>query len=96
MVIVIEGKQGEGKTTLVNKITQGAKVLTISERDLHSRNWVSDLTDDTEYLVVEVVRELRKVKEQLVGPTHIAFIPLYSRCMQRIKLPPNVIIVKQS
>ena len=95
MVIVIEGKQGEGKTTLVNKITQGAKVLTISEKDTSSINWMASLTHDTEYLVVDEVRQTRKVKNTLTGYTHIVIRAPYARDAQLIKFPPNVIIVKQ-
>ena len=56
MIITIQGKKGEGKTSLVKKICKGKKVSFIEECSLKSPFWVNQMDKNTELIVVDNIK----------------------------------------
>jgi cytidylate kinase len=60
MIITIDGKKGEGKTTLVKNICKGKKVSFINECSLVSKFWTCQLDNDTDIIVIDEVKHFNK------------------------------------
>lgn len=93
MIITIEGKPGEGKSTLAKKICHGKKTYNITEFDLSGPFWTINMDYDTEIIVVEDVKKYNE--------TYLKF------CSQSLKIEkifqktveiemPDVVLVLQN
>lgn len=93
MIITIEGKQGEGKTTLARKISKGKKTLFIPESSLTSPFWTNQMEDDTEFIVVDEVRKY----DETCNVFRSDLLTINRRCKKPFNVKmPDVILVLQS
>lgn len=90
MIITIEGKQGEGKTTLAREICKGKKVSFIKEHSLISPFWTNQMDDDTEMIVVDEVKKY----EETYAIFRSDFLTINRQCKKPINVKmPDVILV---
>ena len=93
MIITIEGKQGEGKTTLAKKICKGKRVSFIQEHSLKSPFWANQMDDDTEILVVDEVANY----EETYSLFRAGILRINRQCKEPLDVKmPDVILVRQS
>lgn len=84
MIITIEGKNGEGKTTLAKMITEinNKKAIFIYEYDLYNKSWLSELDSSIHFLVIDEITEIKKAK-------------LFLKKI-KVKLPTGIILIRQN
>lgn len=63
MIITIEGKKGEGKTSLARDICHGERVFEIEEQMLNSPFWTNEMAFHTETIIVDEVVNYRETRE---------------------------------
>lgn len=91
MIITIEGKAGEGKTTLAREIFEGRKVVQIQERALHHYFGLSMVDKDTEVIFIDNVRNLKETHQLLKED----FLEINYPCKDPITIEtPDIILVK--
>lgn len=93
MIITIQGKRGEGKSTLANEICRDKWSIHINETHLKDPFCFSHTSESTEFIVIDGVCDYDKVfnlfnKDELEINT--PFEKSYSINM------PNIIIIKSS
>lgn len=90
MIITIEGRPGEGKSTLAGAICAGKNVLHITENDLNGRLWFC--TDNVpDYIVVDNVNNIELVKDWFSSDNIIYHV----KFEENMDVPmPHVIIMK--
>jgi broad-specificity NMP kinase len=59
MIITIEGRDNEGKTTFAKKISEGKKVY-IRELDLNSNFCFSEVDEDVEFIIIDDIKNYDK------------------------------------
>ena len=91
MIITIEGNTGEGKTTLAKTICIGKKFLFIEESFLRSPFWTSQLDDETDFILVDNIRNYKTTKD--IFENEFLTINRRSENAFDIKMP-DVILVK--
>tara|TARA_R110002124_G_scaffold65918_3_gene180137 strand:+ start:290 stop:610 length:321 start_codon:yes stop_codon:yes gene_type:complete len=69
MIITIQGKQGEGKTTLAKKICKEKKVSLIQEHSLKSPFWTNPIDNDTDFILIDDVTNYEQTYSILKGET---------------------------
>lgn len=94
MIITIKGKQGEGKTALVKTILRKKKAIFIDQYDLKVKDWLLELDDSIDFLVVDEVTKMKKTKLFLERNVFKVRKP-YTEGFTDVKLPPNIILIKQ-
>lgn len=87
MIITIEGKQGEGKTTLANEICKGKKTVFITESSLKNSMWSAQIDRETEFLVVDEVILFSKTQH---------FFRKAIRKFSKTEKFPHVILINQT
>ena len=92
MIITIQGKQGEGKTTLAKKMCKGKKVSFIEEHSLKSPFWTTQIDNDTDYIVVDGVTNYEETYS--IFRSEILIINRQCKKLVDVKMP-NVILVRQ-
>lgn len=60
MITIIQGKPGEGKTTLAKKIGEGKKCCFIEEHSLKHPFWAASLERDTQLIIIDDVKNLQE------------------------------------
>jgi len=63
MIITITGKQGEGTTTLVRQLLKKSKSVFIYEHDLKNKEWLLEIDDSIDFLVVDLKKPLKLYSE---------------------------------
>ena len=86
MIITIEGKQGEGKTTLAKTILKNKKAIFIYEYDLKNKEWLLDVDNSIDFLVVDEVTKMEKTKLFLTENIFKVRGP-YTESSHKVKLP---------
>lgn len=90
MIITIQGKQGEGKTTLAKKICKGKKVSFIEEYSLKSPFWASQIDNDTDFILVDNVRDY----EETYSVFRAEQLTINRPCKEKFDIKmPDVILV---
>jgi thymidylate kinase len=93
MIITIEGKRGEGKTTIADKILNGIKYSYIHENSLKSPFWSSFIEQDSEFLVIDEVVNYEKVYNMF----NVDSLNINRKGKPRLQIKtPNIILIKQS
>jgi len=93
MIITIEGKRCEGKTTLARKISKGKKVSFIEEHSLKSPFWTNQIHNDTELIVVDDVTNF----ETTYGIFRAEILTINRQCKEPIDVKmPDVILIRKS
>lgn len=105
MIITIEGKQGEGKTSLAREIVKGKKAILIGIEDIRGKEWLSDLADKKEegikfdFLVIDGITDItdiQELKSHLRTPSSSFKIRRPYRIeMSKVEIPPNIILIRQ-
>lgn len=91
MIITIEGKQGEGKTTLAKKICKGKKVSFIDEHSLKSPFWTNQMDEDTDIIVVDNVKDFENTYSNFRAKS----LSINRPCKNPInRKMPDVVLVK--
>ena len=91
MIITIQGKQGEGKTTLVKKMCKGKKVSFIEEHSLKSPFWTNQMDDDTDFIVIDDVTNY----EETYSIFRAEILTINRQCKEPFDTKmPNVILVR--
>jgi len=92
MIITIQGKQGEGKTTLAKKMCKGKKVSFIEEHSLKSPFWTTQMDNDTDYIVVDGVTNY----EETYSIFRNEILTINRQCKKPVDIKmPDVILVRQ-
>lgn len=90
MIITMEGRPGEGKSTLANAICADKNVLHITEDDLNGRLWFC--TDNVpDYIVVDNVNNIERVKDWFSSDKIVYHIKFEGKMEAPM---PHVIIMK--
>lgn len=92
MIITIEGKPGEGKTTLAKTICHGKKTYKICEHDLNSPFWTQQMDYDTEIIVVEDVQHYLSTYANFLFPK-LKINKRYKECVE-IDMPDIVLVLQ--
>tara|TARA_R110002012_G_scaffold279428_2_gene467445 strand:- start:1003 stop:1281 length:279 start_codon:yes stop_codon:yes gene_type:complete len=91
MIITIQGKQGEGKTTLAKKICKEKKVSFIEEHSLKSPFWTNQIDDNTDFIVVDDVTNYKEIysifRSEFLEVNRRGKDPFYIKT-------PNVILIR--
>ncbi|QQY83413.1 hypothetical protein JJL45_05325 [Tamlana sp. s12] len=91
MIITIEGKPSEGKTTLAKKLCKGKKVSFISEVSLKSPFWASQMDDDTEIIVVDDVKHYQESYSIFLSETLLINTP--GEKSVEVKMPDVILVL---
>ena len=92
MIIIIQGKQGEGKTTLAKKMCIGKKASFIEEHSLKSPFWTNQMNDDTDFIVVDDVTNY----EETYSIFRSEILTINRQCKEPVEVKmPDVILVRQ-
>ena len=91
MIITIEGKPNEGKTSLAKKICKGKKASFIQESSLSSPFWTAQMDDDTDFIVVDDVKNYEKTYSKF----RCDQLTINKQCKEPVIVNlPNVILIK--
>jgi hypothetical protein len=91
MIITIQGKRGEGKTAVANKICEGKKSVCIAEYSLASAFWTEEIDVDTEIILIDDVRNYDKTCKYFRSE----FLTINKQCKKPVNINmPDVILIK--
>ena len=93
MIITIEGKRGEGKTSLAKQITNGKRTIWMAEHNMDTY-WGTGLIDETiEYVVIDDIVNMDKFTH--LKDAHTLIIERPMKPSYEIPMP-NFILITQS
>ena len=93
MIITIQGKQGEGKTSLAKKIYENRKAVFINVRDIFARFGFMSVENDTEFIIVDDIK--RKDFEKVYSVFTENNIKIERRGEKSFSIKtPNVILIR--
>ena len=92
MIITIQGRKGEGKSTLAKKICKEKKVLFIDEHSLKSPFWTIEIDNDTEFILVDDVTNYEETYSIFISE----ILTIHRQCKEPFDIQmPDVILVRK-